>query len=183
MALTSSSFRLDWLPRSRRLGVRRDLFSTQSLQVECPRHERLRQLRPTSRTEQKMCLFYYLHHHHIPPCYRDVDIVVHYIFCNHSAVDAATGVQLPCANVSYDHTQSSVDYNNPCASGGCLASPDCSSGACRLAQLNGRWICCQCERGGNTLRWCFHPMKTSPDTFCYHVCCSDCAPDASDEAN
>ncbi|KAJ9138318.1 hypothetical protein NKR19_g7871 [Coniochaeta hoffmannii] len=162
-----------------------------------------------------MCTYYYLHHHHIPPCTRDIDIVVHYVFCPSSgtapaqSVDSSspfaprgtasapakavaattTGssatsegsshtatVQTPCSNLYFDPSQS-VDYSDPCASGGCLASPDCSSGACRLEQLSGQWRCCRCGQGGNRYRWCRQRMRRSPDTFCYHVCCGDCTAD------
>jgi hypothetical protein len=158
-----------------------------------------------------MCTYYYLHHHHISPCTRDIDIVVHYVFCpaaNTVSAQSAdcsgpftatkaenttwsspgttniSGTQdplppTPCSNLYFDPSQS-VDYSDPCASGGCLASPDCSSGACRLEQLNGRWTCCRCGQRGNRYRWCRHRMRRSPDTFCYHVCCGDCAADAPD---
>ncbi|KAK0720310.1 hypothetical protein B0H67DRAFT_599826 [Lasiosphaeris hirsuta] len=122
-----------------------------------------------------MCNYYYLHHHHMPPCNRDIDMVVHYVFCKRASTDAS-GSKQPCNKLQYDETQN-IDYNDPCASGGCLASPDCSSGACRLAELDGRWRCCQCNRGGNEHRWCRHRMRGSPDTFCYHVCCAKCQAD------
>ncbi len=67
--------------------------------------------------------------------------------------------------------------NNPCATGGCLVSQHCSSGGCRLEDLGGRWTCCKCQRGGNTYRWCVHPMKKVPDTLCYHVVCQGCRAD------
>ncbi|OIW29428.1 hypothetical protein CONLIGDRAFT_713962 [Coniochaeta ligniaria NRRL 30616] len=167
-----------------------------------------------------MCTYYYLHHHHIAPCTRNIDIVVHYVFCSAAgtvpvqSVDSSspftatntastsvgadytsgssssntlsatsgsqdqgqTSVQTACSNVYFDPSQS-VDYSDPCASGGCLTSPDCSSGACRLEQLNGCWTCCRCGQGGNRYRWCRHRMRRSPDTFCYHVCCGDCTAD------
>jgi len=114
-----------------------------------------------------MCNFYYLHLHHLDTCTRRIEFVVNYDFCASAVVDPATSQQKPCQALFYDHGRSGVlDYDNPCASGGCLASPDCSSGACRLEQLNGRWLCCRCGRGGNTQNWCRHPLKRSPDTFC-----------------
>lgn len=73
---------------------------------------------------------------------------------------------------------SMIDYANPCATGGCLVSPGCTAGSCRLEDLGGRWICCQCFRGGNTFRWCAHPMKKVPDTMCYHVVCEHCCADS-----
>ncbi|KAK0735396.1 hypothetical protein B0T21DRAFT_384259 [Apiosordaria backusii] len=122
-----------------------------------------------------MCTYFYLHHHHMPPCTRNIDMVVHYSFCPNSTIDSA-GTQQPCDSPHFDNTQS-VDYNDPCASGGCLVSADCTSGGCRLEQLNGRWVCCQCNGRGNEYRWCRHRMRSSPDTFCYHVCCSGCKAD------
>ncbi|KAK4162799.1 hypothetical protein QBC43DRAFT_73241 [Cladorrhinum sp. PSN259] len=122
-----------------------------------------------------MCTYFYLHHHHIPPCVHTVDMVVHYIYCADATIDSA-GNRQACDNPQFDHTQS-VDYNDPCATGGCLVSADCTSGACRLEQLNGRWVCCQCNGRGNESRWCRHRMRNSPDTFCYHVCCSGCVAD------
>lgn len=168
----------------------------------------------------RMCTYYYLHHHHITPCTRTIDIVVHYGFCPAATMGTAPSgdssgpfstastsaaetaketspgagssvtsgfqdlrqnqVQTPCSNLYFDPSQS-VDYSDPCASGGCLASPNCSSGACRLEQLNGRWTCCLCGRGGNRYRWCRHRMRRSPDTFCYHVCCGDCTADETSQ--
>ncbi|CAK7229248.1 hypothetical protein SCUCBS95973_007155 [Sporothrix curviconia] len=123
-----------------------------------------------------MCTYYYLHRHHLPTCSRTIDYVMQYGFCEQATVDPSTGMALPCDNICFDHDQS-VDYNDPCAMGGCTESPDCSSGACRLAELNGMWICCECHRGGNVYRWCDHRMRSSPDTLCYHVCCKNCQPD------
>ncbi|KAM0818013.1 hypothetical protein AB5N19_03820 [Seiridium cardinale] len=92
-------------------------------------------------------------------------------------------VQQPCAALTYAPEYnladgSMVDYANPCAAGGCLISPGCTSGTCRLQDLGGRWVCCQCCRGGNTFRWCAHPMKKVPDTMCYHVVCENCWADS-----
>ncbi|KAF7538129.1 hypothetical protein G7054_g3136 [Neopestalotiopsis clavispora] len=92
-------------------------------------------------------------------------------------------VQQPCAALIYAPEYnmaegSMIDYANPCATGGCLVSPGCTSGSCRLEDLGGRWICCQCYRGGNTFRWCAHPMKKVPDTMCYHVVCENCCADS-----
>ncbi len=131
-----------------------------------------------------MCTYYYLHRHHTPPCRRPIDYVLHYGFCHMATRDGAAagaGGLLPCAALVFDPGQS-VDCGNPCALGGCTPSPDCSSGACRLADLNGVWICCQCRRGGNLFRWCGHRMRSSPDTLCYHVCCQSCEPDAAGAA-
>ncbi|KAI0140301.1 hypothetical protein BJ166DRAFT_115451 [Pestalotiopsis sp. NC0098] len=92
-------------------------------------------------------------------------------------------VQQPCAALIYAPEYnmadgSMIDYANPCATGGCLVSPGCTAGSCRLEDLGGRWICCQCFRGGNTFRWCAHPMKKVPDTMCYHVVCEHCCADS-----
>jgi len=72
-------------------------------------------------------------------------------------MNVSTRTQVPCGDVDFDQALS-VDYMDPCATGGCLASPECSSGGCRLEQLDGRWTCCQCGRGGNEYRWCRHRM-------------------------
>ena len=128
-----------------------------------------------------MCTYLYLHHHHIDPCTRPIDFVVHYKYCSSATTDPSSGQLQPCQNLSYDPGQV-IDYENPCASGGCLASPECSSGACRLEELNCLWICFRCNLGGNTYRYCCHPMRRSPDTFCYHVCCETCRPDGVEES-
>ncbi|KAK1981258.1 hypothetical protein LZ30DRAFT_750180 [Colletotrichum cereale] len=124
-----------------------------------------------------MCTYSYLHHHHVQPCTRPIDYVVHYEFCSDAEKDSNGKSQTPCERVFYDPVQS-IDFDNPCATGGCLISPDCSSGSCRLQELNGKWTCCQCSRGSNSLRWCRHKMKKSPDTFCYHRVCQNCTSDA-----
>lgn len=117
---------------------------------------------------------------HIPPCTRDINWELHYVYCQSATWDA-TGKQVACPD-TYEHDQqaqnSCIDFSDPCASGGCLASPDCSLGVCRLEELNGQWICCRCGLGGNKYRFCRHPMKRSPDTLCYHVCCWECQPDS-----
>ncbi|KAH6687009.1 hypothetical protein EV126DRAFT_349653 [Verticillium dahliae] len=123
-----------------------------------------------------MCIYYYLHHHHVSPCRRAIDYVVHYEFCPDAVWDSEGKNGVPCDCSFYDQAQS-VDYSNPCATSGCLVSPDCSSGTCRLQDLGGCWICCQCQRGNNVLRWCGHKMRKSPDTFCYHRACEGCTQD------
>ncbi|KAF3760328.1 hypothetical protein M406DRAFT_343443 [Cryphonectria parasitica EP155] len=127
-----------------------------------------------------MCTYYYLHYHHIYPCTRDIEFVIHYIYCQDATFDQATQTQQPCPNISY-HDQANgnpgIDFTNPCASGGCLASPDCSLGRCRLQELGGLWICCRCGFGGNRYPCCYHLMRRSPDSLCYHQCCQDCQPD------
>ncbi|KAL8344267.1 hypothetical protein RB601_004683 [Gaeumannomyces tritici] len=141
-----------------------------------------------------MCTYYYLHHHHLVPCTRPVDMVVSYAYCqdatdvSHTAQTAVIGdsssnhqqqQRQPCQRLCFDPAQPVLDYSDPCASGGCLASPECASGACRLEDLGGRWTCCACGRGGNRFRWCRHPKRRSPDTFCYHTCCHNCTRDPS----
>lgn len=100
-----------------------------------------------------------------------------------ASAQAPEYVQQPCASLMYAPEYnlaegSMIDYANPCATGGCLMSPGCSSGTCRLEDLGGRWVCCRCSRGGNTFRWCAHPMKKVPDTMCYHVVCNGCWADS-----
>lgn len=129
-----------------------------------------------------MCIYYYLHHHHSAPCTRDIEFVIHYVFCPAATLDATFQTWSACPDTSYFDEQSGslgIDFNNPCASGGCLASPKCSRGACRLEELNGLWVCCRCGLGGNTYPVCYHPMKKSPDSLCYHKCCLGCEPDVA----
>lgn len=132
-----------------------------------------------------MCTYYYLHHHHIYPCTRDIEFIIHYVYCAAATLDETSQNQLACPNIA-DHAQQNggpgVDFNNPCASGGCLASPDCSLGRCRLQELNGLWKCCRCGLGGNRYPCCHHPMRKSPDTLCYHQCCQDCEADGASRA-
>lgn len=129
-----------------------------------------------------MCTYYYLHHHHMYPCNRDIEFFIHYVYCAAATFDESSRIQYACPNIS-DHAQQNgspgVDFNNPCASGGCLASPDCSLGRCRLQELNGLWKCCQCGLGGNRYPCCHHPMRKSPDTLCYHQCCQGCEADGA----
>lgn len=133
-----------------------------------------------------MCTYSYFHHHHMYPCNRDIEYVIQYIYCPAATFDQSTQSQLACLNTSYhDHHHSNdgthvpvLDLANPCANGGCLASPDCHLGKCRLADLNGLWVCCRCGLGGNRFTSCHHPMKKSPDALCYHRCCETCLPDA-----
>lgn len=127
-----------------------------------------------------MCTYYYLHHHHMPPCTRDIEFVIHYVYCSAATIDESSQTWHACANITYhdqQHGNPGIDFNNPCASGGCLASPACSLGRCRLEELNKLWICCQCGLGGNRYPCCHHPMKRSPDALCYHQCCQYCLPD------
>ncbi|KAI1637590.1 hypothetical protein F4809DRAFT_640449 [Biscogniauxia mediterranea] len=145
-----------------------------------------------------MCTYYYLHYHHVAPCARPIDYAVHYTFCGHAAAPAPSGNnnnnnnnpdnhhhqqgQSPCAALAYDPASTGAGGMEAagCAAGEtgcCLVSQQCSSGGCRLQDLGGRWTCCRCRRGGNTFRWCVHPMRKVPDTLCYHVVCQDCQAD------
>ncbi|KAK3906367.1 hypothetical protein C8A05DRAFT_40791 [Staphylotrichum tortipilum] len=133
-----------------------------------------------------MCTWSYSHYHHAPSCSRPIDIVVIYRHCDCAWIDPATGEKQPCNNTFFsdDAAQmNQLDANNPCASGGCLPSPDCSSGECRLMQLGHRWMCCQCGGRGNEYKWCQHSQRTSPDTFCYHVCCEACRADPNSSSS
>ncbi|KAI1493296.1 hypothetical protein F5X96DRAFT_666945 [Biscogniauxia mediterranea] len=145
-----------------------------------------------------MCTYYYLHYHHVAPCARPIDYAVHYTFCGHAAAASSNNhnhnnhnnnhnnnnhnhQQSPCAALAYDPASASAAGAGCAAAAGetgcCLVSQQCSSGGCRLQDLGGRWTCCRCGRGGNTFRWCVHPMRKVPDTLCYHVVCQDCRAD------
>jgi hypothetical protein len=93
-------------------------------------------------------------------------------------------VQQPCDSLSHAPESNynpslglEIDYTNPCATGGCLVSQHCATGGCRLEELGGQWVCCRCGVGGNTFRWCVHPMRKVPDALCYHVVCEGCQMD------
>ncbi|TLD19126.1 hypothetical protein PspLS_09875 [Pyricularia sp. CBS 133598] len=145
-----------------------------------------------------MCTSYYVHYHHLPTCYRPINISLEYTFCSAATEATRSSTSSPqqqgaVAHDSQDRQQqqrrqpcedlhhdpwASVDLADLCAAGGCFAvSQECGSGLCRLNDLGGRWACCSCGRGGNTYRWCRHRMKKSPDTFCYHTCCENCTAD------
>ncbi|KAK7952909.1 hypothetical protein PG988_013603 [Apiospora saccharicola] len=96
-----------------------------------------------------------------------------YYYYNNSCIASPT-------NTASSSSATVFDYNDPCATGGCLFSQGCGSGQCRLEQLGGRWVCCRCRRGGNTFRWCAHPMRRVPDTLCYHQVCLGCRADQGD---
>ncbi|CCC11930.1 hypothetical protein SMACR_05143 [Sordaria macrospora] len=49
-----------------------------------------------------MCTYHYLHHHHIPPCSKDLYFVIHYLFCSDATIDLNTGNRQPCNNAIYD---------------------------------------------------------------------------------
>ncbi|KAI1076682.1 hypothetical protein F5B20DRAFT_584102 [Whalleya microplaca] len=149
---------------------------------------------PPSTYQFIMCTYYYLHYHHLAPCAREIEYAVQYAFCVNSTYTPAhhhhtrplgndegqQGVQQPCEALTYApecNPTEGIDYNDPCATGGCLVSQQCSSGGCRLEDLGGSWVCCQCARGGNTYRWCVHPMRKIPDALCYHAVCQNCRSD------
>ncbi len=115
--------------------------------------------------------------HHIPPCTRPTETEPRYVYCPQATTDATTKEQQACGSQTYDDSQGWFDFDNPCSSSPCLLSTKCSAGGCRLEQLSGRWKCCRCQRGGNGYTHCQQPMRSSPDTFCYHVCCADCGAD------
>ncbi|KAF7562806.1 hypothetical protein G7046_g1332 [Stylonectria norvegica] len=99
-----------------------------------------------------MCTYYYLHHHHFPPCTRSLTYLVHYQYCVNAMTDGVTGQQIgPCDTVVLNDG-APVDFEDPCASGGCLASPHCDSGQCRLEDLQGLWMCCQWDQRTRQVR-------------------------------
>ena len=93
---------------------------------------------------------------------------------HHHSHSHNSGTASNSSNTSTAGSETVFDYNDPCATGGCLLSQGCGSGQCRLEQLGGRWVCCRCRRGGNSFRWCAHPMRRVPDTLCYHTVCLGC---------
>ncbi|KAI8951204.1 hypothetical protein F4801DRAFT_578744 [Xylaria longipes] len=151
-----------------------------------------------------MCIYYYLHYHHVAPCNKEIEYEVRYTFCANSTMEPL--MESPVSTHHHHHPSSSTsgggeyqlvqqpceyltqapeydpafgfDYTNPCATGGCLESQHCASGGCRLDELGGRWVCCRCSRGGNTFKWCVHPRRKVPDALCYHVVCRNCQMDA-----
>lgn len=147
-----------------------------------------------------MCQWSVLHHHHIPPCPRPLISVSHYLYCPDAALDPSTGEPTaPCSNVVFTPATSAETtaaaasaaaggwtwHENPsaagspvyCSLGKCLVSAECSTGACRLEDLGGRWACCACGRGGNAYTTCTNLKVGSPDTFCYHNVCAACTAD------
>ncbi|KFG78966.1 hypothetical protein MANI_012042 [Metarhizium anisopliae] len=130
-----------------------------------------------------MCICTILHYHHAPPCPRPVIFTTHYLYCPDAIVNPVTNEILsPCSNTSYKPSPG-IDYPDPCSTGGCLISPLCSTGTCRLEDLNGLWVCCQCDRGGNQFRTCTNRKWACPDTFCYHKICQGCRPDLGKVGN
>ncbi|KAL2268906.1 hypothetical protein VTJ83DRAFT_3752 [Remersonia thermophila] len=132
-----------------------------------------------------MCTWSYAHYHHLPPCNRSIEMAVNYSYCQFATKDPTTGGFIPCESTHFGDDVAllnQIDYNDPCAIGGCLISPDCHMGVCRVAQLGGRWICCQCGGQGNESRQCMHRMRSSPDTFCYHEICEGCRADPAGAA-
>ncbi|PHH64301.1 hypothetical protein CDD81_4785 [Ophiocordyceps australis] len=124
-----------------------------------------------------MCICSLLHHHHMAPCTRPLAFVAHYLYCSDAAVHPLTNeVLAPCGNVLYT-PEHAVNAEDPCSTGGCVVSPQCAAGTCRLQDLGGVWVCCVCQRGGNVYRTCTNRKFGSPDTFCYHDVCHMCTAD------
>ncbi|KAJ6441306.1 AP-2 complex subunit mu-1 [Purpureocillium lavendulum] len=151
-----------------------------------------------------MCQWSLLHHHHIPPCPRPLTSAGHYLYCPDAAVDPSTGEPIaPCLNAVFTPATATADATaaaaaaaattggwdeggvamagaaqpRSCPLGKCLVSTRCSTGACRVEDLGGRWACCACGRGGNAYTTCTNRKAGSPDTFCYHNVCATCTPD------
>jgi hypothetical protein len=71
----------------------------------------------------------------------------------------------PCSRASFN-IGLSADPSYPCMAGhSCVVLPACTNDKCRLEDLGGRWICCQCRRGENQSTWYAHVALRSPDTF------------------
>ncbi|UNI17788.1 hypothetical protein JDV02_004107 [Purpureocillium takamizusanense] len=75
------------------------------------------------------------------------------------------------------HGEAAAEPPSCCSLGKCLISVECSTGACRVEDLGGRWACCACGRGGNAYTTCTNRKVGSPDTFCYHNVCAACTAD------
>ncbi|QPC76590.1 hypothetical protein HYE68_007342 [Fusarium pseudograminearum] len=97
-----------------------------------------------------MCITNYIHYHHIPPCTRPITYSYHYTFCAAARYDPITSHPLePCDSVSTSSPYG--DLNDPCSMSQCMVDRRCSSGACRLEDLNGRfdrpcfhsWLFCE----------------------------------------
>ncbi|KAH6953031.1 hypothetical protein DER45DRAFT_542188 [Fusarium avenaceum] len=85
-----------------------------------------------------MCITNYLHYHHIPPCPRPIRYSYHYIFCASASYDPITSHPLaPCGSITSSSPGGNID--DPCTMSQCLVDQGCRSGACRLADLNGRY--------------------------------------------
>ncbi|KAL9471901.1 hypothetical protein ACSS6W_009842 [Trichoderma asperelloides] len=123
-----------------------------------------------------MCQYSYIHYHHQYPCTHPSSLVPRYSYCSEAALNPATNHYSPCAATTVLPSPEATG-ENPCERGSCLISPACSSGTCRLQDLNGRWICCKCKRSGNIYRTCQQRKRGCPDTFCYHDICESCTPD------
>ncbi|CEI65978.1 unnamed protein product [Fusarium venenatum] len=83
-----------------------------------------------------MCIANYIHYHHIPPCDRPITYSYHYTFCAAARYDPITSQPLdPCGSVSSSSPYG--DLNDPCSMSQCMVDRRCSSGECRLEDLNG----------------------------------------------
>ncbi|CAF3611412.1 unnamed protein product, partial [Fusarium graminearum] len=84
-----------------------------------------------------MCIANYIHYHHMPPCTRPIIYSYHYTFCAAAHYDPITSHPLePCDSVSTSSPYG--DLNDPCSMSQCMVDRRCSSGECRLKDLNGR---------------------------------------------
>ncbi|KAK7212914.1 hypothetical protein V2G26_020092 [Clonostachys chloroleuca] len=121
-----------------------------------------------------MCTGQPVLYHHIAPCTRAPSYSISYAYCPYAVRDPATlRIVATCPNVI--HIPSSAPLGTAPWPPGCLiVSPECSSGLCRLEDLDGAWVCCRCQRSGNTHVYCLQPKRGSPDTFCYHRVCQGC---------
>jgi hypothetical protein len=125
-----------------------------------------------------MCTYRYIHYHHTPLCHKPIDFSSHFEFCKRATKGVEGCGRQPCAKI-YQQQELKIDVNNPCGTSTCMKSLKCSSGSCRLQELNGLWRCCRCRLGMNTRLWCQNVMANCPDTFCYHVICFTCTSDCT----
>ncbi|KAH6603149.1 hypothetical protein Trco_007924 [Trichoderma cornu-damae] len=89
-----------------------------------------------------MCQYSYVHYHHQYPCTHPSSLIPRYSYCPAAAINPATNQYTPCpATTIFPSPEATGE--NPCARGNCLISPACSSGTCRLQDLNGKWVCCK----------------------------------------
>ena len=131
-----------------------------------------------------MCICHQTHHHHRAPCTRPPSYSCTYTYCSSATIipslsTSSAPILSPCSSIFF-----SPDFtilSNPCMAGCCLPSPECEDGTCRLQDLGGLWICCQCGGRGNRLLNCRHRPKGRPDTFCYHDICWSCKPDRGEK--
>src|SRR6266566_116276 len=97
---------------------------------------------------------------------------VHWNFCIEAAVDLETGRETPCAAASFVASQPS--------------KADCPLQNCWFKDVGGRWVCCVCGNGPNTMGWCtfsnpswainHNTNKWERVETCDHGCCENCTP-------